>query len=242
MCFVLTLCRRTVEQDYRFYPSINAFFRRAIKADLRPISTLSPMVSPADGRILHFGSCKKGYVEQVKGVDYSLRRFLGRTNFTEPLAAETDAQFADGLKHNPQNELYQIIIYLAPGDYHRFHSPADFYIKSRRHFPGGMRLLTDVHNMNLCFLDLFSVNPKLAGFMKDLFVLNERATYFGEWKHGFMSYCAVGATSVGSIIFHYDPQLVTNLQAGRVVHGSFVEKDFTQVDPRLPHGLPISKG
>ena len=48
------------------------------------------------------------------------------------------------------------------------------------------------------------MNPKLAGFMRDLFVLNERATFFGEWAHGFMSYCAVGATNVGSIIFHYD--------------------------------------
>ena len=91
-------------------------------------------------------------------------------------------------------------------------------------------------------LDLFSVNPKLANHMKDLFVLNERATLYGEWKHGFFSYSAVGATNVGNIIFHYDPGMVTNLQAGRIPYGSFIEKDFTKLDPRLPHGLPITKG
>jgi len=38
---------------------------------------------------------------------------------------------------NPVNRLHQCIIYLAPGDYHRFHSPADWTVYARRHFPGG---------------------------------------------------------------------------------------------------------
>ena len=128
-----------VEEDYRYYPSINAFFRRAIKAENRPISSLSPMVCPVDGRVLHCGSCKDGLIEQVKGVDYSLMRFLGRaaSDSDESIGPNSDAKYAQNLKINPQNEIYQIVMYLAPGDYHRFHSPVDFYIKSRRHFPGG---------------------------------------------------------------------------------------------------------
>jgi len=214
------------ESDFRFYPSMNAFFRRAIKPETRPISKLAPLVSPADGRVLHFSKCESGFVEQVKGVDYSVRRFLGRIDTEAPLANESEANFCRNLCHNPQNDLYQIVIYLAPGDYHRFHAPCKFNIQSRRHFPG----------------DLFSVNPKVASFVKDLFVLNERATLYGEWSHGFFSYSAVGATNVGSIVFHYDPQLVTNRQAGRPIHGSFVEKDFTKLDARLPYGLPVTKG
>ena len=57
-----------------------------------------------------------------------------------------------------------------------------------------------------------------------------------------LSYSAVGATNVGSIVFHYDPQLVTNRQAGRPINGAFVEKDFTKLDARLPYGLPVTKG
>ena len=78
--------------------------------------------------------------------------------------------------------------------------------------------------------------------MRDLFVLNERATFFGEWAHGFMSYCAVGATNVGSIIFHYDPEMVTNINSGRILYGAHADKDFTLIDPRLPDGLPVEKG
>ena len=71
------------------------------------------------------------------GVKYSIRKFLGRPDVGAPLKNETENQFCENLKQNPQNELYQIVVYLAPGDYHRFHSPCDFNITSRRHFPGG---------------------------------------------------------------------------------------------------------
>ncbi len=33
-------------------------------------------------------------------------------------------------------KLYYCILYLAPGDYHWFHSPADWTIEHRRHIPG----------------------------------------------------------------------------------------------------------
>ena len=35
-----------------------------------------------------------------------------------------------------KKKLYYCIMYLAPGDYHWFHSPADWVIEHRRHIPG----------------------------------------------------------------------------------------------------------
>ena len=41
------------------------------------------------------------------------------------------------LLENPtENSLFYCVIYLAPGDYHRFHSPANWSVQYRRHFPG----------------------------------------------------------------------------------------------------------
>uniref|UniRef100_A0A8D8XPR2 Phosphatidylserine decarboxylase proenzyme, mitochondrial n=1 Tax=Cacopsylla melanoneura TaxID=428564 RepID=A0A8D8XPR2_9HEMI len=112
-----------------------------------------------------------------------------------PSAEEEWLEYKKHLLHNPRdNELYQLIVYLAPGDYHRFHSPAQTDIKFRRHFQG----------------DLLSVNPCVACWIPDLFVLNERAAYMGQWKHGFFSMVMVGATNVGSIKVHCDETLLTN--------------------------------
>lgn len=47
---------------------------------------IHPQISPADGKILHFGRVKNCEVEQVKGVTYSLETFLGPCTWTESLA------------------------------------------------------------------------------------------------------------------------------------------------------------
>lgn len=50
-------------------------------------------------------------------------------------------EYKSKLLHNPNNELYQLVIYLAPGDYHRFHSPAQWTVKFRRHFQGTLKTI-----------------------------------------------------------------------------------------------------
>ncbi|EPY51422.1 phosphatidylserine decarboxylase Psd2 [Schizosaccharomyces cryophilus OY26] len=126
----------------------------------------------------------------------------------------------------PNNLLFYSVIYLAPGDYHRFHSPADWVIESRRHFSG----------------ELFSVSPFLARRLHNLFVLNERVALLGRYKHGFMSMIPVGATNVGSIVIDCDPTLSTNRMVLRKKSlGSFQEAAYSDASPIL-NGVPINRG
>ncbi|KAL4880977.1 phosphatidylserine decarboxylase-domain-containing protein [Aspergillus karnatakaensis] len=97
-------------------------------------------------------------------------------------------------KSTSNNALYYVVIYLAPGDYHRFHSPVPWVVESRRHFAG----------------ELFSVSPYLQRHLPGLFTLNERVVLLGRWRWGFFSYTPVGATNVGSIKINFDSELRTN--------------------------------
>lgn len=183
-------------------------------------------MSPADGRVTHFGKIVNARVEQVKGMSYSLDALLGiPSKDSESLIIEfkarqggeyDDEQFANvnGIEYTlnqllgsqkssasspssstsslpiggkesegregpiedasipaaatsvdsisvaaevgapnlhpplqratsvtslrPGNELFFAVIYLAPGDYHRFHSPTAWVVEKRRHFVGAL--------------------------------------------------------------------------------------------------------
>ncbi|XP_028966605.1 phosphatidylserine decarboxylase proenzyme, mitochondrial [Galendromus occidentalis] len=184
--------------DPQEYPNLSEFFRRTLKAGLRPIHPGDCVVSPSDGKILNYGEVKEGFVEQVKGISYPLQTFLG----PHPWSDSGVDQYTDEHAYHQQmlknkdgsTALYHCVVYLAPGDYHRFHSPADWTVLRRRHFPG----------------KLLSVKPRVASWVKGLFNINERVVYCGEWQHGFFSMTAVGATNVGSIKCIFDETLATN--------------------------------
>jgi len=249
------------------YPNLAAFFYRTLKPGVRPLDPdPNAVLSPADGKIIQFGTIEHGEVEQVKGVTYSLDALLGSTRpktppsevkpnvqFTKPgeeEAMRTDEEFANmnGISYTlpnlfsgpqpkngiptemptdqstspaPSSEaevradlalstpsrpwwapvsdktpsaLYYCVIYLAPGDYHRFHSPVSWVVESRRHFAG----------------ELYSVSPYLQRTLPGLFTLNERVVLLGRWRWGFFSYTPVGATNVGSIKINFDRELRTN--------------------------------
>ena len=98
-------------------------------------------MSPSDGTVLYLGKANEGKVEQVKGITYTLKSFLGPQTW-DLLKSCSDndiTEYQNTLLVNKEKidtELYHCIIYLAPGDYHRFHSPAEWKINYRRHFPG----------------------------------------------------------------------------------------------------------
>ncbi|CAH3151336.1 unnamed protein product [Pocillopora meandrina] len=197
-----------VEEEIVNYSSLGAFFRRQLKPDARRICDASCIVSPADGTVLHFGEVQNDLVEQVKGITYSMKTFLGPN---QPSASTYT-----------RTRLYHCVIYLGPGDYHSFHSPSEWNVKQRRHFPG----------------DLFSVHPGVARMVAGLFNHNERVVLTGTWKHGFFSFTAVGAYNVGSINLKFDQDLKTNCP-GRYSEGSFDECDYISDEPS---GVSLVRG
>ena len=83
------------------------------------------VVSPTDGRVTFCGRPGSSQLEvgQVKGTYYSLDRFLGKSE-------------GDGEVVRRGGELYQVVIYLPPGSYHRFHSPASWRVSRLAHIWG----------------------------------------------------------------------------------------------------------
>ncbi|XP_051829125.1 phosphatidylserine decarboxylase proenzyme, mitochondrial isoform X1 [Antechinus flavipes] len=246
-------------EDLDHYRNLSEFFSRKLKPQARPVCGLHSVISPSDGKILNFGQVQNCEVEQVKGVTYSLESFLGPRAPADDLpfsrnrngngggngsnngggnssgnlggsngnggqagTATARGSFQNQLVTKEGNELYHCVIYLAPGDYHCFHSPTDWRVAHRRHFPGS----------------LMSVNPGVARWIKELFCHNERVVLTGDWKHGFFSLTAVGATNVGSIRIYFDRDLHTN--SPRYSKGSY--NDFSFVTHSNKEGIPMRKG
>ncbi len=138
-----------------------------------------------------------------------------------------------------KSALYYCVIYLAPGDYHRFHSPTSWVAEKRRHFAG----------------ELYSVSPYLQRTLPGLFTLNERVALLGRWRWGFFSMTPVGATNVGSIIINFDKELRTNslltdTAADRAAeeaaargepYSGYSEATYEHASPIL-HGQALKKG
>lgn len=123
------------------------------------------------------------------------------------------------------NKMFFCVVYLAPGDYHRFHSPTNWVVERRRHFAG----------------ELFSVSPYMSRLLKDLFVLNERVALLGRWRYGFFGYVPVGATNVGSIRINFDADLRTNSPTRPKVPGEFAEATYAKSSTLL-QGKPCAIG
>ncbi|KUI71392.1 Phosphatidylserine decarboxylase proenzyme 1, mitochondrial [Cytospora mali] len=151
---------------------------------------------------------------RVNGISYSLPSLLSgptaskkddvedqSTGASPTSVSEVRADLALGerpwydlLSQEHPTSLYYAVVYLAPGDYHRFHSPTNWVVERRRHFAG----------------ELFSVSPYLQRTLPGLFTLNERVVLLGRWRWGFFSFVPVGATNVGSIKVNFDRELRTN--------------------------------
>lgn len=197
-------------------------------ASMNGISYTLPRLLAGDSVAQHEASLDASTSSQ-KGSEAQVKADLARGDGTPWYAP----------KPTSNNALYYVVIYLAPGDYHRFHSPVPWVVESRRHFAG----------------ELYSVSPYLQRHLPGLFTLNERVVLLGRWRWGFFSYTPVGATNVGSIKVNFDSELRTNslttdtaadmaaaqaAMRGEEYHG-FVEATYRHASRTLG-GHPLQRG
>jgi phosphatidylserine decarboxylase len=192
-------------EDFGYYETFTLFFTRRLKQDARPLyepANDKSMCSPCDGRVLTCGVVNSEYstVDCVKGRSYRLDEFMlgeqgdqGSDRSDNPPNNSQIAAMLDKVKQRG-NQMFWMVIYLSPADYHRFHSPCYHTADYRRHVVG-----------YLC-----PVKPSYVNQHKDVFKTNERVNIFGRWAQGFYFESAVGATNVGSIKLDFDSEVLTN--------------------------------
>ncbi|KAK3039507.1 hypothetical protein RJ639_028089 [Escallonia herrerae] len=223
------------------YTSLRAFFVRTLKEGSRPIDP-DPfcLVSPVDGTVLRFGELKEAgaLIEQVKGFSYSASSLLGARSLLPMIDAQdmqdegsgqdndlrdeqkkswwrislASPKVRDPVPASPMKGLFYCVIYLKPGDYHRVHSPADWNILARRHFPVPSWVAYSwALPERSCLVLVWAAelgSEKSGWFDSDNGILE--VVLEGRWKEGFMAMAAIGATNIGSIELFTEPDLRTN--------------------------------
>ena len=89
------------------------------------------LVAPADSKVLSIAEVKDDSVFLVKNRTYGFSELI-----TGKRQISTNEELVNRMKTNKDNKLYSVVFYLSPGDYHRYHSPADLVIKQRIHIAG----------------------------------------------------------------------------------------------------------
>ena len=179
-----------VDGELGAFPSLQAFFRRPLRAGARPV-TSDALAWPCDGKIVTAGAIHGERIPQVKGHDYELADLLG------------DAELARQLRGGQQ-----ATIYLAPGDYHRVHSPFDGEVL-------GVEALAGT---------LFPVNPPAVRSIPRLFARNSRHVFACRMSNGTpAAVVMVGAYNVGDTLVSLARGAVTRGQElGQFGFGSTV--------------------
>ncbi len=151
--------------DYR---TVGEFFTRPLLPEARVIDEAADaLVSPVDAKVYVVGRTEEGRLPQSPELDYAVQTLLGGD--TRYSACE------------------YIVLYLAPKDYHRVHSPREGAVLGYRYRPGG----------------LWPVFPGATRRIRDLFARNERMVVRVQTDIGEIPVVMVGAFGVGrmSVVF-----------------------------------------
>jgi phosphatidylserine decarboxylase len=185
------------EYSLAHYSTLSDFFVRKLRPGLRPICDApDALVSPVDGLVASCGVVTKASLPQSP---------LGRTGTpTGPLTIHLPTLLNN--ESVPDGSSYAVL-YLAPPDYHRVHSPVSARLMSWAYVPGR----------------LFPVFSGAAARVKGLFARNERLVAWFEGPFGRLAVVMIGAFGVGRMTVAFT-DLVTN--TGGKAHGARCDPDF----------------
>lgn len=220
-------------QPLERFASLDDLFTRRLVPGARPVARgRRRIVSPVDGRLLHFGPVDGDQLLQVKGVSYSLAELLG-----DPEAAR---RYERGT---------YFTLYLSPPDYHRVHAPADGEILGYRYLPGRF------YPVNRLGLDhvpgLFPRNERLTTYLRTplghVAVVKVGATSVGRIT---VTYADVQTNAPGAsaqAVYYARPRAVNKgAELGTFHLGStvvlLVERPPLAIHPSLREGMRIRVG
>ncbi len=131
------------EKDLDEYGSLNEFFTRKLKPNLRSFDTdPKSILSPVDGTVSSSGACDRNQMMQVKGSPFDIYGLLR----DGPMARRFESgQYS--------------VLYLSPQDYHRVHAPLDLQIHGLGYMPG---TLLPVNRPSVRFIpELYTQNERV---------------------------------------------------------------------------------
>ncbi|KAI9612424.1 hypothetical protein KEM48_004156 [Puccinia striiformis f. sp. tritici PST-130] len=243
--------------DLTQFKSLNEFFMRKLRDDCRPVDSHAILTSPADGKIINFGTIegpnetKRSNEEEsqvrdsefakINDITYSVEELMGGSQEKQDRRSSTSSEPINDQEEGPSlvesvkvqtdilrgqleslpssgNRMFFFVVYLAPGDYHRFHSPADWKVERRRHFPGHISL------------DGRKTSRPIY--------LERKGLIDREMETWVLQYDSRRSYNVGSILINFDSELRTN----RVDMKSYHEELIYTTGKGILDGQILSKG
>lgn len=181
-----------LDRDLRAFRSFQDFFTRPLAPGARPLATAAPPLAPCDGAVIQCGAVAADTTLLVKGNPQRVDELL-----------DDDAgpnRFAGGSV---------CAVYLAPGDYHRVHTPFAGRVDAIRRLPG----------------TLYPVNVPAQRAIPRLFARNARTVFeftLDDGRPG--AVVMIGAFNVGDIrpSVAVGARLTAGAELGRFGFGSSV--------------------
>jgi phosphatidylserine decarboxylase precursor len=160
-------------ENYLDYRTVNDWFSRTIKKELRPVAnSTTAVVSPADARYVVYNDVESEVKIWLKGESFN------------------PSQLVSGSKKSKDGERWDggslMIARLAPQDYHRFHSPVAGVIKSINTVPGKL------HSVNAD--GIRSANGAIYNVRKVIILEVTAGARTSQ-----VAFVAIGAVCVGSV-------------------------------------------